>query len=121
MIIDSHCHLNMKDFNADLPIIVNNAKKHNISGMLTICTNTEEANNVRSISHDYENIWYSLGIHPHNVNDSYYSINKIISKSNLDNKFIGIGETGLDYYYKNSDRNLQKDIFQKSYQSSKEI
>lgn len=111
MIIDSHCHLNMKDFKTDLDTVINNAKNNNILGMLTICTNIEESTKIKTISHDYKNIWYSLGIHPHNVKKDFYQINNIILESKNDTKFIGIGETGLDYYYENSDRELQKKSF----------
>ena len=71
MIIDSHCHLNMKDFTHDLSDIIKNAKNNDINGMLTISTKIEEFKNVSSIAKNNKNIWYSLGIHPHNVNNNY--------------------------------------------------
>ena len=71
MIIDSHCHLNMKDFTPDLSDIIKNAKNNDINGMLTISTKIEEFKNISNIAKNNKNIWYSLGIHPHNVNNNY--------------------------------------------------
>ena len=111
MIIDSHCHLNMKDFTNDFSNILKNAKKNNIKGMLTISTKIDEFKDISSIAKNNRNIWYSLGIHPHNVDDNYHNLQKYINEFKLDKKFIGIGETGLDYFYKNCNENLQKKSF----------
>ena len=111
MIIDSHCHLNMKEFNDDLDLVINKAYQKNISGMLTISTKTEEVNSVIEISNKYNNIWYSIGIHPHNVNKDFKNINEKMNNNIKNSKFIGIGETGLDYYYENTDKNMQKKSF----------
>lgn len=111
MIIDSHCHLNMNDFINDLPDIIKNAKDNNINGMLTISTKIDEFKTVRSLAKNNKNIWYSLGIHPHNVNSNYDKLQEAINDFKLDKKFIGIGETGLDYFYKDSNKILQKKSF----------
>jgi TatD DNase family protein len=111
MIIDSHCHLNMKDFENDLDNIINNAKNNNIEGMLSISTKCDEFENIKLISNNYKNVWYSLGIHPHNVDTNYNKINSYIPNFLSDTNFVGIGETGLDYFYDNSDRELQKESF----------
>ena len=111
MIIDSHCHLNMKDFKNDLDVVVDNAKSNNINGMLTISTMLDDFKMVKNISNKYQNIWYSLGIHPHNVDEKYKDVCKEVLKYQNDKKFIAIGETGLDYYYENSDKELQKSSF----------
>ena len=107
MIIDSHCHLNMKDFNPDLSDIIKNAKNNNINGMLTISTKIEEFKNISNIAKNNKNIWYSLGIHPHNVNNNYKDLQGAIAEFKSDKKFIGIGETGLDYFYENSRKNYK--------------
>ena len=111
MIIDSHCHLNMKEFNEDLDLVVNKAYQENIKGMLTISTKIEEVNSIVAIANKYNNIWYSVGIHPHNVNANFKDINETVSSNINNNKFIGIGETGLDYYYENSNKETQKKSF----------
>ena len=120
MIIDSHCHLNMKDFNGDLTNVIGNAKKNNICGILTISTKVDEFKNIRDIAKNNQNIWYSLGIHPHNVDDTFKNIDSIVGNYNQDKKFIGIGETGLDYFYKNTNKDLQKKSFIKHIHLSRE-
>ena len=111
MIIDSHCHLNMKDFTPDLSDIIKNAKNNDINGMLTISTKIEEFKNISNIAKNNKNIWYSLGIHPHNVNNNYKDLQSAIAEFKSDKKFIGIGETGLDYFYENSSKKLQIESF----------
>ena len=111
MIIDSHCHLNMKDFTHDLPNIIKNAKNNNINGMLTISTKIEDFQYISKIAKNNKNIWYSLGIHPHNVNHNHNNLKKSVDSFKSDKKFIGIGETGLDYFYENSNKNLQRESF----------
>ncbi len=111
MLIDSHCHLNMKDLANDLDIIINEAYNNNIKGMLTISTKIDEADDVKKISNKYNNIWYSLGVHPNNVDDKYKDLGHLIQNNIKNKKFIGIGETGLDYFYENSKKNLQKKSF----------
>ncbi len=120
ILIDSHCHLNMKDFDKDLDEVVLNARNNNIGGMLTICTKIEELNKIKEISSKY-NIWYSGGVHPHNVSDIELSnINKIYNHSNNSN-FIGIGETGLDFYYDNKSRKMQIKSFTKHIKIAREL
>ena len=120
MIIDSHCHLNMKDFNADLTKVIGNAKRNSISGMLTISTKIDEFKNISNIAKNNQNIWYSLGIHPHNVDESMNNIENIVENYKQDKKFIGIGETGLDYFYKNTNKDLQIQSFIKHIQLSRD-
>ena len=74
MIIDSHCHLNMKDFSNGLDQVIKDAKENNVKGMLTICTEVAEINEIKNISNSYENIWYSLGVHPNNVTNNLFEI-----------------------------------------------
>ena len=120
ILIDSHCHLNMKDFAEDLDEVVLNARKNNIGGILTICTKIEELNNIKKISSKY-NIWYSGGVHPHNVSDIELSnISKIYDHASNPN-FIGIGETGLDFYYDNNSRKVQIESFIQHIKISREL
>ena len=81
MIIDSHCHLNMKEFNEDLDLVINKAYQKNISGMLTISTKIEDVNSFIEISNKYNNIWHSIGVHPHNVNKDFKNINEKMNNS----------------------------------------
>ena len=112
MLIDSHCHLNMSDFNDDLENVLSNAFKNQINGLLTICTDLDELLELKNLSKKYENIWYSGGVHPNNVK-KYFLENELEKYLNsvIDRKLIGIGETGLDYYYEKSKVDMQKASF----------
>ena len=106
IIIDSHCHLSMKEFEKDLDQVILNARNNNIGGMLTICTKMDELINLEMISNKY-NLWYSGGVHPNNVSEiEIENLFKIYEHSKNDN-FIGIGETGLDYFYNTNCKKLQ--------------
>lgn len=119
MIIDSHCHLDFKEFNEDFNDVLLNAKTNNISGMQTICTKIDEFTKILDIAKKHSNIWCSVGTHPHNAESE-----KHISQDNIKNlcdndKVIGIGETGLDYYYENSNKEDQINSFLKHIEVAK--
>ncbi|MAQ71427.1 MAG: LuxR family transcriptional regulator [Alphaproteobacteria bacterium] len=119
MLIDSHCHLNhIKIKDAGSPSeLIKDAKSHGIAGLLTICCQiNEEFDEIHSIAKEHENVWCSVGTHPH---DAGLKTEMAISQSQIEDyvtdnpKVIGIGETGLDYYYDNSPREAQKESFRK--------
>tara|TARA_Y100000768_G_scaffold342429_1_gene287529 strand:+ start:832 stop:1611 length:780 start_codon:yes stop_codon:yes gene_type:complete len=102
MIVDSHCHLIHEKNLISVEEIIHNASKNNVSSFLNIATKYEEFDKSIELSEKYKCIYTSIGIHPHEayqMNDDIY--NKIIDFSNHE-KVIGIGETGLDYFYNNS-------------------
>ena len=107
MIIDTHCHLDFTEFKDDFSIMLDNAKKNDVLGMQTICTKIEEFPKILNIALKQPNIWCSIGTHPHNAEDEdHISKEQILEQCNND-KVIGIGETGLDYFYENSNRDIQ--------------
>ena len=119
MIIVTHCHLDFKEFNEDFNDVLLNAKTNNISGMQTICTKIDEFPKILDIAKKHSNIWCSVGTHPHNAESE-----KHISQDNIKNlcdndKVIGIGETGLDYYYENSNKEDQINSFLKHIEVAK--
>ena len=118
--IDSHCHLDFKEFKEDLSEILLNAKKSNVSGMQTICTKISEFDKIHDISKNNNNIWCSIGTHPHNAKDEMHITADQIIKLCKNKNVIGIGETGLDYYYENSEKKLQIESFLKHIHVSQE-
>ena len=113
MIVDSHCHLNFSEKELPLVEVLNNAKENNIGLMLNIATNSIEYDNLINTSNLYKDVYFTLGVHPHEANDLN---NKVIEKIYINKnnkKFIGIGETGLDFYYNNSDKLSQINSFEK--------
>ena len=112
MIIDSHCHLDYEQIYSQLDDVVNRAIKNDVKILLTICTTLESFKKIQLIINKYNNIFGTFGIHPHETNN-YREISSkiIIDYKNCNKKIIGIGETGLDYFYNYSDKEIQKKSF----------
>ena len=119
-LVDSHCHLNFKDFNEDFDDVLKRAKESNIGIMVSISTEIDEIDEVISIAEKYENIYCTVGVHPHsaNINDKLRE-DYLIEKSSNES-VIGIGETGLDFYYEKSNRGDQIESFIKHINVSRE-
>tara|TARA_B100001121_G_scaffold230911_1_gene204131 strand:- start:2228 stop:2986 length:759 start_codon:yes stop_codon:yes gene_type:complete len=109
--IDSHCHLDHEPLKSNLKDIIQRSKDIGITKLLTISTSQESFLNIKKIIQEDKMIFGTVGIHPHETKN-----NQINSKFLIDNvinnkKIIGIGETGLDFYYNNSDKNIQIESF----------
>ena len=105
--IDSHCHLDHEPLLSDLENIIQRSKDVGIEKLLTISTSIESFSRVKELVHKDEIIYGTIGIHPHEANKDIVN-SEFIEKSLKDNnKIIGIGETGLDFFYNNSDKDKQ--------------
>jgi len=122
MIIDSHCHLDFPSIYDHLDDVINRAKKLNINCLLTICTTLKSFDKINEIINKYENVYGTFGIHPHETN-KHLEINAeyIIKIKKKNKKVIGIGETGLDFYYKHSEKETQKKSFIKHIAAAAEL
>ncbi|MBT4109424.1 MAG: LuxR family transcriptional regulator, partial [Pelagibacterales bacterium] len=120
MIIDTHCHLDFTEFKDDFNNILDNAKNNDVLGMQTICTKIVEFPKILDITLKQPNIWCSVGTHPHNAEDEQHISKEYILKLCKNNKVIGIGETGLDYFYEKSKRDIQIESLYKHIEVSKE-
>ena len=122
MIADSHCHLDYPNLYNELDAVVNRAIKNDVKLLLTICTTVESFKRIKLIVDKYKNIYGTFGIHPHETkNFKNMTDALIIGYKNESKKIIGVGETGLDYYYNHSDRNIQKKIFVQHIEAAKEL
>ena len=112
MIIDSHCHLDYPKLYDQLDNVIERAKLNNVSHLLTICTTLNSFEKIKLIINKYKNVYGTFGIHPHETKD-FTHIDKdfILNIKKNDKKIIGIGETGLDFFYNYSDKNIQKKSF----------
>tara|TARA_Y100001970_G_scaffold216640_1_gene265201 strand:- start:2492 stop:3268 length:777 start_codon:yes stop_codon:yes gene_type:complete len=121
MIIDSHCHLDYEPLSKNLDEVINRAEKVGVKLFLTICTEDKSFKRILKIVDKYNNIFGTYGIHPHETK-SYSELTVDIIKNNVNTnkKIIAVGETGLDFYYNNSDKKIQKDIFCKHIHTSQE-
>jgi TatD DNase family protein len=111
MFIDSHCHLNYKGLIEDQAAVLERAARAGVSAMLNISTRESEWDAIIATASAAPNIWATVGIHPHEA-DGHPDVDtaKLIAKA-AHPKVIGIGETGLDYFYDKSDREQQRESF----------
>ncbi len=112
MIIDSHCHLEFEPMASNLKEVINRATKNNVKYLLSISTTDESFDKILQIIKNHKNVYGTYGIHPHETKN-YQSLtsSQIINKIKFNKKIIGIGESGLDFYYEHSDPIVQKKIF----------
>ena len=108
MIVDSHCHLDFSELFNQLEEVIHRAESNQVKCFLTICTTLESFERIKLIINKYKNIYGTFGIHPHETK----KFTNVDSKFILDlkkkyKKVIGIGETGLDFYYNYSDKKIQ--------------
>ena len=120
MFIDSHCHLNYKGLVEDQPGVLARARAAGVSGMLSISTRAAEWDDVIGVAEREHDVWASVGIHPHDA-DSHAEVETetLVAKA-AHPRVIGIGETGLDYYYDRSDRERQRTSFRNHIAAARE-
>jgi TatD DNase family protein len=111
MLIDSHCHLDFPELAADEAGVLARAKTAGVSGMLTIGTRLDRFDKVQAISERHRNVWCSVGVHPHEAEEEGQSVPDRLIEATRHAKVIGIGETGLDFYYERSPRTEQATSF----------
>ena len=119
--IDSHCHLDHEPLFTNINEIISNSKKVGINKLLTICTTIESFERIKNLIEIDPIIFGTYGIHPHETENDYVTKKTIINSVNENNKIIGIGETGLDFFYNHSDRNKQISSFKQHIEAAIEI
>ena len=119
--IDSHCHLDHAPLLDNLNDILNRSKEVGIKKLLTICTTLESFKNIENILIIDDMIYGTFGIHPHETENNDVSRIAIIESIKKNPKLIGVGETGLDFYYNHSKKNKQIDSFKKHIEAAIEI
>ena len=119
--IDSHCHLDHAPLLDNLNNILNRSKEVGIKKLLTICTTLESFKNIEHILTIDDMIYGTFGIHPHETENNDVSKITIIESIKKNPKLIGVGETGLDFYYNHSKKNKQIDSFKKHIEAAIEI
>jgi len=119
--IDSHCHLDHEPLFENLTDILSRSKEIGITKLLTICTTFESFENIKSIVKKDKMIYGTYGIHPHETTNNQVDKQTIIKSVNENEKIIGIGETGLDFFYNHSDRDKQITSFEAHIEASIEL
>lgn len=110
MLVDSHCHLDFAE-EAERPEIIARARQAEVKTLLTICTKLREFPTVRAIADSDPDIWCSVGVHPHEAETEAKTTVDTLAGFARHPKVVGIGETGLDFYYEHSPRDRQTESF----------
>jgi len=122
MLFDTHAHLNDDAFTDDLEDIIKELKDKDFSGVLNVGYDYESSVKAVELSKEEEFFYAAVGLHPHDSKD-YNSIleNEFIKISEENEKVVAYGEIGLDYYYDNSPRDIQREVFIKQLKVAKKV
>ena len=116
--IDSHCHLDHEPLLSDLSNVIKRSKEIGITKLLTISTTLESFDKIKEIIEIDNMIYGTIGIHPHESDNYKIATDYIVENLNKNPKIIGVGETGLDFFYNNSDKEKQISSFKKHIEAS---
>ena len=119
--IDSHCHLDHELLLEDLDNILKRCKNVGIEKLLTICTTLKSFEKIKDIVKRDRIIYGTYGIHPHETKNNKVNTESIIKEITNNDKIIGVGETGLDFYYNHSDKNDQIDSLEQHIKAAIEL
>ena len=116
--IDSHCHLDHEPLLENLDDVIKRSRDAGIKKLLTICTTLESFEKIKYLTKKNPMIFGTFGIHPHETNNNVINKDLIIKNTNENDKIIGIGETGLDFFYNHSDKERQIKSFREHIEAS---
>ena len=116
--IDSHCHLDHEPLFSNLSDVIKRSKEIGLKKILTISTSLESFKNIKKIIDIDEMIYGTIGLHPHETSNNTMNTDYIVEHARKYEKIIGVGETGLDFYYENSKKNDQIESFIKHIEAS---
>lgn len=111
MLVDSHCHLEYEGLSEQQPEVIERARAAGVGAMLNISTKRAEWEQVVGTARRQADVWASVGIHPHHADQHGDLTEAELLAATQDPRVIGIGETGLDFYYDHSDRGEQERLF----------
>ncbi|MCX5750681.1 MAG: TatD family hydrolase [Candidatus Saganbacteria bacterium] len=120
MLIDIHAHLNMPEY-ADLAGVLERADQAGVKRIIDVSFDLESMRRSFSLSKEYEHIYSSLGIHPHDAESFTDDLLKEIREKAVSSKVVAIGEIGLDYYRNLSPQDAQKEVFRKQLRLAQEM
>ncbi|HEX3809985.1 MAG TPA: TatD family hydrolase [Rhizomicrobium sp.] len=111
MLVDSHCHLDFPEFAPELDAVVARAKAAGVGTCVSIGTTLAKFPQVRAIAERFPDVWCSVGVHPHEAEPEPLADASPLLEAAKHPKVVGIGESGLDYYYEHSPREAQRRNF----------
>lgn len=121
MLVDSHCHLDFPDFQEDLEGVVGRAREAGVGHFLTICTHITKFDQVRAVAERFDDMHCTVGIHPHEAGtEPEVDVKRLTNIATNDAKVVAFGETGLDFFYDHSPRDVQERQFRTHIAASRE-
>lgn len=113
-IVDSHCHLDFEDFRGDLPAVLGRARSAGITAMVCVGSGGDVATAERAVAlaNQEPDVFAAIGIHPHDAGKITPDFWPALERMANDPRVVGIGETGLDYFYDHSPRQVQREVFE---------
>ncbi len=121
MLVDSHCHLDFPEFQEDFEAVLARAEEAGIKTMMTICTHVTKFDQVHAIAKAHDNIFCTVGIHPHNADsEPEVTVDQLVEWASGP-KVVGFGETGLDYFYEHSPREIQQRQFRTHIEAARKL
>jgi TatD DNase family protein len=120
MLVDSHCHLDYLAAEEDLDAVVARAREAGVGTMLTISTRLSRFAEVAAIAERYPDVWCSVGVHPHEAGEEGQAGPERLLELARHPRVVGIGESGLDYFYDNAPREAQRRSFRAHARAARE-
>ena len=111
MLIDSHVNLHAPQFDEDRGVVIERARAAGVERMVTICDRVTAFDRVHAIAMAHDDIWCTVGTHPHEAKENPDLAAETLIKLAARDRVVGVGETGLDYHYDLSPRDLQQRVF----------
>jgi TatD DNase family protein len=120
MLVDSHCHLDFPEFAPELDAVVERARSAGVGTCLTISTHLSRFPGVLAVAEKFPDVWCSVGVHPHEAGAELLESAAPLIEAAMHPKVVGIGETGLDYFYEHSPRDEQIANFRAHIEAARE-
>jgi TatD DNase family protein len=120
MLVDTHTHLTMNEFKADLDDVIQRARDSGVMKMITVGTDLESSRDSVSLTERYHEIFAAVGLHPHEANKEFGGLSRIRELA-AHFKVVAIGEIGLDYYYDFSPREFQHHCFKAQLELARQL
>lgn len=121
MFIDSHAHLDDRRFNGDRELVIEKLKENGLELVINIGADLETSIASVDLAKKYDNIYATVGVHPHSASELNKENLQKIKELSKNNKVVAIGEIGLDFYYDNSPRDVQRKWFKEQLKLAKEL
>jgi TatD DNase family protein len=112
-LIDTHCHLDMPEFDPDREEVIRRAKDAGVEAIITIGSGLQSSFKAVELSERHDLIYASIGVHPHDAKDFNDEAYEKLKELSFNKKVVAIGETGLDYHYDNSPRGIQREVMRR--------